>query len=63
MRYDRETLRSKIEREGDEGIARFEPSEVPEELEELWSKALEARVLFEGLMEQLMDELEVVRWL
>jgi hypothetical protein len=58
MRYDRETLRSKIEWEGDEGITWFKPSEVPEELEELWSKALEARVLFDDLMEQITAELE-----
>lgn len=59
MRYDRETLKAKIEWEGEKGITWFEPSEVPEDMEELWKDALQAYYRFEDLMSDIMDELDV----
>ena len=58
MRYDKEAIRSKLEWEGDEGITWFKPSQVPKHLEELWSDALEARTLFNDLMDLILTELE-----
>jgi len=57
-RYDKETLRSKIEWEGDEGITWFKSSEVPFELEDLWRDALNAHYLLESLMTEIMEALE-----
>lgn len=58
-RYSRETLRSKIEWEGDDGITWFRPDEVPEELEILWEEALLAKARFEDVMDIIMEELDV----
>jgi hypothetical protein len=57
-RYDKETIRAKIEWEGQDGIEWFTPSEVPEELEGLWNRALIAKDIFDGLMDAIMEELE-----
>jgi len=57
-RYDKETLRAKIEWEGGDGITWFEPSEVPFELETLWQDALNAHYLLESLMTEIMEALE-----
>lgn len=59
MRYDRETLRAKIEWEGGEGITWFLPSEVPEELEHLWKHALNAKALYDHYLDKIYEELEV----
>lgn len=59
MRWDRETIRAKIEWEGSDGIEWFKPSEVPEELEHLWKLALNAKMLYEHYLDKVYEELEV----
>lgn len=59
-RFDRETIKSKLIWEGSEdGITWFEPSQVPEELADLWKRMLVARADFYSLLEEIEEELEV----
>lgn len=58
-RYDKETLRAKIEWEGSDGITWFEPSEVPEDMQDLWADALEAKKVYEDLLGLIYEELDV----
>jgi hypothetical protein len=57
-RFDKETIRAKIEWEGEDGIEWFRLDEVPEELEGLWDRALLAKYAFDNLMDEIMEALE-----
>lgn len=39
-RYDKETIAAKFEWEGSDAIEWFDPTEVPEEVQDLWQDAL-----------------------
>lgn len=51
-------LLDKIEWEGDDGIDWFDPSEVPEDLEDLWKDTQDAKDKFDSLFAELYRELE-----
>lgn len=57
-RFDKETIRAKIEWEGEDGIEWFKPEEVPEDMETLWFDALVTKDKFDGLMDKIMEALE-----
>jgi hypothetical protein len=52
-RYDRETIKAKLEWEGDDGVEWFKPEEVPEDLEDLWQDLLHAKRLYDSLLDEL----------
>lgn len=56
-RFDRETIRAKIEWEGEDGVDWFQADEVPEDLQALWQDMKDAKQDFEDLMDQVMVSL------
>jgi hypothetical protein len=57
-RYDKETIRAKLEWEGSDGIEWFEPSEVPLEMKYVWDLARCFKRLYDSCLAEIYDWLE-----
>ena len=57
-KYDKETIAAKFEWEGSDGIEWFDPTEVPEEVQDLWEDVLNLRSAYNAGLDRIYEWLD-----